>query len=71
MSRTIRTLCKTLDQVAANNETAAIAVMRAAEASNDELLKQQLLNVIHRLNVDATLLQAARQEVASQGLKRA
>lgn len=71
MSRTTRHLCKTLDQVAANNETAAIAVMRAAEAISDQLLKQQLLNVIHRLNVDATLLQAARHEIASEGLKRA
>lgn len=71
MSRTTRHLCKALDQVAANNETAAIAVMRAAEAISDQLLKQQLLNVIHRLNVDATLLQAARHEIASEGLKRA
>lgn len=71
MSRTIRTLCKTLDQVASNNEAAAIAVMRAAEASNDQVLKQQLLNVIHRLNVDATLLQSARHEIANEGLKRA
>ncbi len=71
MSRTIRNLCKTLDQVAANNQTAAIAMMRAAEASNDQLLKQQLLNVIHRLNVDAEVLQAARHEIASEGLKRA
>lgn len=71
MSRTVRTICKTLDQVAANNEAAAIAVMRAAERLDDQLLKQQLLNVIHRLNLDATLLQSARQEVASEGLKRA
>jgi hypothetical protein len=71
VSRTIRTLCKTLDQVASNNEAAAIAVMRAAEASNDQVLKQQLLNVIHRLNVDATLLQSARHEIANEGLKRA
>lgn len=71
MSRTVRTICKTLDQVAANNEAAAIAVMRAAERLDDQVLKQQLLNVIHRLNLDATLLQTARQEVASEGLKRA
>ena len=70
-SRTVRTICKTLDQVAANNQAAAIAVMRAAERTGDEVLKQQLLNVIHRLNLDATLLQAARHEVASEGLKRA
>lgn len=71
MSRTVRTICKTLDQVAANNEAAAIAVMRAAERIDDQVLKQQLLNVIHRLNLDATLLTSARHEVASEGLKRA
>ena len=71
MSRTVRTICKTLDLVADNNQTAAIAVMRAAERTGDEVLKQQLLNVIHRLNLDATLLHAARHEVASEGLKRA
>lgn len=71
MSRTTRTLCKTLDLVASNNEAAAIAVMRAAEALKDQVLKQQLLNVIHRLNVDATLLQSARHEIANEGMKRA
>jgi hypothetical protein len=71
VSRATRNLCKTLDLIAANNEAAAIAVMRAAEASNDQVLKQQLLNVIHRLNVDAALLQASRHEIANDGLKRA
>lgn len=71
MSRSTRHLCKTLDMIAANNESAAIAVMRAAERIGDELLKQQLLNVIHRMNLDAAQLRNAREEIAEQGLKRA
>ncbi|HEX5841192.1 MAG TPA: hypothetical protein VFY62_01805 [Pseudomonas sp.] len=71
MSRATRQLCKTLDLIAANNESAAIAVMRAAERIGDELLRQQLLNVIHRMNLDAAQLRTARQEIAEQGLKRA
>ncbi|MGE8358868.1 hypothetical protein [Pseudomonas sp.] len=71
MDRTTRGICKTLSQVADNNEAAAIAVMRAAEAVGDELLRQQLLNVIHRLNLDASQLRFARETLAGQGLKRA
>lgn len=71
MSRTIRHICKTLDQVAGNNEAAAIAVMRAAERIGDEVLKQQLFNVIHRINLDAAQLRSAREEIAGQALKRA
>lgn len=71
MSRATRTICKTLDLVAANNEAAAIAVMRAAERIGDELLRQQLLNVIHRLNQDAAQLRLTREEIAGQGLRRA
>ena len=71
MSRTTRNICKTLDQVAGNNEAAAVAVMRAAERSGDELLKQQLFNVIHRMNLDAAQLRFARDDIAGGGLKRA
>ncbi|UTW09115.1 hypothetical protein [Pseudomonas benzenivorans] len=71
MSRATRHICKTLDLVAANNEAAAIAVMRAAERIGDELLRQQLLNVIHRLNQDATQLRLTRDDIAGQALKRA
>lgn len=71
MSRTTRHICKTLDQVASNNEGAAIAVMRAAERIGDEVLKQQLFNVIHRMNLDAAQLRCAREDIAGQGLKRA
>ncbi|MEX6501338.1 hypothetical protein [Pseudomonas zhanjiangensis] len=71
MSRATRTICKTLDQVAANNEAAAVAVMRAAERIGDELLRQQLFNVIQRMNQDAVQLRGAREEIAEQGLRRA
>lgn len=71
MSRTIRHLCKTLDQVASNNEAAAVAMMRAAERIGDEVLRQQLFNVIHRMNLDAAQLRGAREEIAGQALKRA
>lgn len=71
MSRATRNICKTLDLVAANNEAAAVAVMRAAERIGDELLRQQLLNVIQRMNQDAVQLRLARDEVAGQGLRRA
>lgn len=71
MSRATRNLCKTLDLVADNNEAAAIAVMRAAERIGDELLKQQLFNVIHRMNQDADQLRLARDAIALQGMQRA
>ncbi|WP_215730800.1 hypothetical protein [Pseudomonas lalucatii] len=71
VSRATRHICKTLDLVAANNEAAAIVVMRAAERIGDELLRQQLLNVIQRMNQDAAQLRLARDEVAGQGLRRA
>ena len=71
MSRATRHICKTLDLVADNNEAAAVAVMRAAEHIGDELLRQQLFKVIHRLNQDAAQLHLTRDDVAGQGLKRA
>lgn len=71
MSRPTRNICKTLDQIAANSEAAAVAVMRAAERIGDELLRQQLLNVIHRMNLDAAQLRATREEIAGQGQRRA
>ncbi|ERI51318.1 hypothetical protein N878_06675 [Pseudomonas sp. EGD-AK9] len=51
--------------VASNSEAAAIVVMRAAERIGDELLKQQLFNVIHRMNLDATQLRSIRDDVAA------
>jgi hypothetical protein len=71
VSRTTRTLCKTLDLVAANNEAGTVTVMRAAERLGDEVLRQQLLNLIQRMNQDAAQLRLARDEIAGQGLKRA
>ena len=60
-----RNICKTLNMVASNSEAAAIVVMRAAERIGDELLKQQLFNVIHRMNLDATQLRSIRDDVAA------
>ena len=71
MNRTIRNICRTLDQVAGNQEASAVAIMRAAERVGDELLRQQLLNLIHRMNLDAEKLHQAREEIATQGMKRA
>jgi hypothetical protein len=41
---------KLLDSVATNNEVAALDVMRAVEQLQDEVLRQRLLNLIHKLN---------------------
>lgn len=71
MSRSTRHLCKTPDMIAGNHESAAIAVMRAAERIGDKLLKQQLLNVTHRMILDAAQLRNAREEIAEQGLRLA
>lgn len=69
MNRTIRTICKTLDQVADNHEASAVAIMRASERVGDELLRQQLLNLIHRMHLDRQKLHQARDEIATQGIK--
>lgn len=61
--RATRTLRKTLDLVASHNEDAALAVMRAAERTGDEVLRQQLLNIIHRLNQDACDLRGVREQL--------
>lgn len=66
-----RTICKTLDMVACNNEPAAVAVMRAAERIGDELLQQQLFNVIHHMNLDAAQLRSIRDGAAGEGLRLA
>jgi hypothetical protein len=66
VSRSTRQLCKTLDMIAANHESAAIAVMRAAERIDDELLRQQLLNLIQRMHLDANQLRNARAQIAGQ-----
>jgi hypothetical protein len=71
VKRSIRNICKTLDQVAGNNEDATVAMMRAADRVGDELLKQQLFNAIHRLSLDAAMLRTTREDLATQGLKRA
>nr|WP_207201089.1 MULTISPECIES: hypothetical protein [Pseudomonas] len=63
VTRATRNLRKTLDAVADNNETAAFDLMRAVEKLGDEVLRQRLLNTIHRLNQDAHELREARDSV--------
>ena len=62
---------KLVDSVATNNEAAAIDVMRAAEQLQDEVLRQRLLNLIHRLNQDANDLRMVRDEIHVGAIKLA
>lgn len=67
----LKLLRKTLDQVAANNESAAIVVMRAAERTGDEVLRQQLHRVIQQMNQDALTLRALRDAQSADTQRRA
>lgn len=71
MNRPSRNLRKLLDSVASNNEVAALDVMRATEQLEDDVLRQRLLNLIHRLNQDANDLRLARDDVQSVSIKLA
>ncbi|MDE3738906.1 hypothetical protein E8F20_21880 [Pseudomonas sp. BN415] len=64
MTRIVRNFRKTLDAVALNNEAAAVAVMRAADRIGDAALKEQLFNVIQRMNQDAAELRVVRDHVS-------
>ena len=63
MSRSVRSFRKTLDSVADDSESAAIEVMRAVDQVGDQVLRQRLLNVVHRLNRDAEKLRAIRDDM--------
>ncbi|MFW0754891.1 hypothetical protein ACN1C3_09060 [Pseudomonas sp. H11T01] len=71
MNRPSRSMRKLLDSVAANNEAAALDVMRATEQLKDEVLRQRLLNLIHRLNQDANDLRLARDDIQGGSIKLA
>ena len=71
MNRPSRSIRKLLDSVASNNEGAALDVMRAAEQLKDEVLRQRLLNLIHRLNQDASELRMARDDIQCGAIKLA
>lgn len=71
MKQPSRSMRKLLDSVAANNEGAALDVMRAAEQLKDEVLRQRLLNLIHRLNQDAIDLRIARDDIQGGAIKLA
>jgi len=63
VSRSVRSFRKTLDSVADDSESAAIEVMRAVDQVGDQVLRQRLLNVVHRLNRDAEKLRAIRDSM--------
>lgn len=71
MNRPSRSMRKLLDSVASNNEHAALDVMRAAEQITDEVLRQRLLNLVHRLNQDADDLRLARDDIQGGAIKSA
>ncbi|MNR10707.1 hypothetical protein D3C85_1269710 [compost metagenome] len=62
---------KLLDSVATNNEAAALDVMCVPEQLHDEVLRQRLLNMIHRLNQDAHNLRMARDDIQGGAIKLA
>lgn len=69
MSSSHRRIRKTLDTVAFNNESAALTVMRAAERATCDVLRQQLLNVVHSLNQDADELRQVRENFTGEARK--
>ncbi|MCY1411520.1 hypothetical protein D9M71_269080 [compost metagenome] len=71
MTRPARNLRKIMDCVATNNQSAAVDLMRAIDQLKDELLRQRLLGVVHRLNQDAEELRLARDDVQGAISKRA
>lgn len=71
MNHATRSLRKTLDAVATNNEATALEVMRAVDQVKDDLLRQKLLNAIHQLNQDAADLRILREEISAPMTRRA
>jgi hypothetical protein len=63
MNSSARRIRKTLDVVAFHNERAALAVMKAAERTECDILRGQLLSVIHSLNQDAADLRQVRENL--------
>jgi hypothetical protein len=63
LSSITRNIRRTIDLVASHNEDAALALIQAAERTGDELLKQQLFNVIRRLNQDAGELRQVHESL--------
>ena len=71
MNQPSRSMRKLLDSVATNNEVAALDMMRAVEQLQDEVLRQRLLNMIHRLNQDDIDLRMARDDIQGGAIKLA
>ena len=67
MARPGLSLRRTLATAAENNESAAIAIMRAVDhIQGDDLLKQRLLKVVEQLHLDADDLRELRDDVLGQ-----
>lgn len=67
MARPGLSLRRTLATAAENNESAAIAIMRAVDhIQGDDLLKQRLLKVVEQLHRDADDLRELRDDVLGQ-----
>jgi hypothetical protein len=71
VTKPARNLRKTLDSIAANNQSAALDVMRTIDQLGDEVLCQRLLEVVRRLNLDAEELHHVRDELQSDMIKLA
>ncbi|WP_286785136.1 MULTISPECIES: hypothetical protein [Pseudomonas] len=71
MNSAARRTRKTLDLVAYHNERAALAVMRMAERMECQVLRGELLEVIHSLNQDAADLRQVRQVLDVDERRRA
>ena len=56
---------RTLDTVAANNETAALDIMCVIDDIRDSGLRDRLLKAAYRLNVGAEALREARRKLGS------
>jgi uncharacterized protein HemY len=51
--------------------TVIVESARAAEQLQDEVLRQRLLNMIHRLNQDSSDLRVARDDIQGGAIKLA
>lgn len=71
MNSAARRTRKTLDLVAYHNERAALAVMKMAERMDCQVLRGELLKVIHSLNQDAADLRQVRQALDVDERRRA
>ncbi|HCF2411400.1 hypothetical protein [Pseudomonas paraeruginosa] len=65
MKWTEQRLRKALKQMANDQESAAVEIMRAVELSSDPRLAQRLLEVIERMHQGADVLRSIDDDIAS------